>query len=108
MAGQYVHAGDQIGKEGMTGAATGCHVHYSLIRMDGEWQQIVPRLNKYGYPPFIREHVDPLRVLPWGDQYAPKRLRDKVNPPSPSPSPTTSPTGSLGPNPDPSAGPTAH
>jgi murein DD-endopeptidase MepM/ murein hydrolase activator NlpD len=99
--GQFVHAGDQIGKEGMTGAATGCHTHYSLIRMDGIWQDVLPRLHKYGYPLLIREHVDPLDVLPWGDQYAPARLRNQVNPPSPTPTPASPPPPTATPSPTP-------
>ena len=86
-AGQVVHADDVIGLEGATGFATGCHLHYGMIRMDGGWQQVVPRLLQFGYPPLVRERIDPLDVLPWGDQYAPQRLRDKVNPPSPTPVP---------------------
>ena len=105
--GQYVRAGDQIGKEGMTGAATGCHLHYSLIRMDGEWQDVLPRLNKYGYPLLIREHVDPLDVLPWGDQYAPKRLRDQIYPPSPTPTPASPPPPTTSPSPTPTGLPGA-
>jgi murein DD-endopeptidase MepM/ murein hydrolase activator NlpD len=101
--GQVVKRGDPIGKEGETGAATGCHVHYSLIRMDGGWQGVLPRLNKYGYPLLIREHVDPKEVLPWGDEWAPLRLYYQVHPtPSPDPNATPTPT----PTPDPDASPT--
>jgi len=81
--GQVVKAGDVIGLEGATGFASGCHLHYSLIRMDGGWQQVVSYLFKYGYPPIVRERVDPLDVLPWGDPNAPQRLQDKVASPSP-------------------------
>ena len=87
--GQVVVAGDKIGLEGATGFASGCHLHYTLIRMDGGWQPVVSYLLQYGYPPLVRERVDPLAVLPWGDPNAPQRLQDKVNPPSPTPIPTT-------------------
>lgn len=116
--GQVVHRGDQIGTEGATGAATGCHVHYSLIRMDGEWQTVLPRLWKFGYPERIREHVNPIDVLPWGDEWAPLRLYNQIHPPSPTPtpgpptptpgtptaSPSPLPTGTA-PTPTPSASP---
>ena len=59
-----------------------------MIRMDGDWQQVVPSLAQYGYPALVRPRIDPLKVLPWGDQYAPRRLRDRVNPPSATPSAT--------------------
>jgi murein DD-endopeptidase MepM/ murein hydrolase activator NlpD len=111
-AGALVMAGDVIGVEGSTGFSTGCHLHYGMIRMDGGWQGVVPRLWQYGYPPFVRERVDPLKVLDWADQYAPQRLRDKVlGTPSPLPSldPGTSPVPSVGPTdiPSPSAAPSA-
>lgn len=39
--GQQVHAGDLIGYEGMTGVATGCHLHFAVI-FDGS--PVNPRL----------------------------------------------------------------
>jgi murein DD-endopeptidase MepM/ murein hydrolase activator NlpD len=91
-AGQVVTAGDPIGLEGATGFASGCHLHYSMIRMDGGWQPVVSRLLQFGYPPLVRERIDPLDVLPWGDPDAPQRLQDKVNPPSSTPISSSEPS----------------
>ena len=101
-AGGLVQAGDVIGVEGDTGFVTGCHLHYSLIRMDGGWQQVVSRLQSFGYPPLARERINPLTVLPWDDQYAPQVLQDKINPPSPEPSTPVTPEPSTPVTPEPS------
>jgi murein DD-endopeptidase MepM/ murein hydrolase activator NlpD len=73
--GQRIRAGQPIGIEGATGHATGCHLHYELIRMDGSFQAVAPELVKAArYPPFVRERVDPLRVFSFLERGAPRQI----------------------------------
>jgi murein DD-endopeptidase MepM/ murein hydrolase activator NlpD len=74
-----------IGLEGDSGNASGCHVHYELIRMDGRWMRVArPLVEEYGYPEWQRERVDPLRVLSLKEKrsgrFVPGILRPKLPP----------------------------
>lgn len=81
-AGDVVEAGAVIGLEGATGRASGCHLHYTLIRMDGSWLDMEPGLvDSLRYPPFVRERVDPLLVLPRTHVDAPLRIQRRFRPP---------------------------
>jgi len=67
--GQHVKAGQQIGREGRTGHASGCHVHYGLFS-PYETSQFGVRadlLKNLRLPKHAIARVNPLLVLPGGD-----------------------------------------
>jgi murein DD-endopeptidase MepM/ murein hydrolase activator NlpD len=69
--GQEVRAGQMLGYEGMTGRASGCHVHYGLFSpLETKTFTIDPAVVKRMKVPKLQiARVDPLLVLP---QHAPK------------------------------------
>jgi murein DD-endopeptidase MepM/ murein hydrolase activator NlpD len=64
--GQYIHAGQQIGWEGATGFATGCHVHFGLFSpLEGSRFELRPDVHRRTkYPRYEIARIDPLLVLP--------------------------------------------
>jgi hypothetical protein len=77
---QKVKAGTVIGTTGQSGGVTRCQVQYELARMDAGWQRVArEEIERMGYPKWIRERVDPLRVLSLDAKGAPRVSRR--NPP---------------------------
>ena len=98
--GDTVKAGDFIGYEGMTGRASGCHVHYGLFSpLETATFGIDPTVvKKLRVPPAEIARIDPLTVLPPRPQDQPSASPGMSGSPGPliSPddlSPSTTPSG---------------
>ncbi len=64
--GQHVRAGHQVGWEGSTGFATGCHLHYGLFSIfETNTFELRPDVqHRTRYPRYEFARIDPQRVLP--------------------------------------------
>jgi murein DD-endopeptidase MepM/ murein hydrolase activator NlpD len=108
--GDTVKAGDFIGYEGMTGRASGCHVHYGLFSpLETATFGIDPAVVKKLRVPAIQlARIDPLQVLPPRPQDQPSASPGLSASPAPTGSPVSgaSPSGATrAPSPKPGATP---
>jgi murein DD-endopeptidase MepM/ murein hydrolase activator NlpD len=102
--GQTVKAGQFLGYEGMTGRASGCHVHYGLFSpLETRTFEIDPDVVKRMRLPKLQiARIDPVLVLP---QYAPKPKSKPSAGAAASPSPADSPSPAASPSSEPSPTP---
>ena len=88
--GDVVAAGDLLGFEGMTGRASGCHLHYGLFSpletATFGFDPVVAKRMKL--PDIETARIDPLLVLPPRPQDQPSASPGSTSPASPGPSAT--------------------
>ena len=93
-AGDVVNAGQRIGLEGMTGHASGCHVHYGLFSpLETDTFGVrADLLKKLKLPAAEIARINPLIVMPHGAEVLKtRRIPAPEKPPVATPAPTPGP-----------------